>query len=137
MRQLALNESTLPLELDPSLPFVPTGLSVLPGELYRFEAQGKWRDWFVKCGAAGWGGGWLTRFSRMSGQPFFRLCGVVGRDDKAAFAVDLEEPWSVPPEVARESDPQLYLFANDLRCMYWNNHVDPTDPLTVTITRLA
>jgi len=137
MRQLAPGEPNPPIEVDPGKLFVPTDLSVSPGERYGFKAEGKWRDLFRKSGAEGWGGGWLTRFARVPGQPFFRLCGAVGRDDESAFAVDLTHPWTVPDAVSTSSDRQLYLFANDLCFMYGNNHAIPDDPLRVTITRLA
>lgn len=133
MTRLALGESRS-LAVDPRECYMPTEVTVAPGERYGFTATGQWRDWYKTCGPEGWGGGWLTRFSRLPGQPFFRLCATLGKDDDTAFAVDTTQPWTAPPGVP--ADSQIYLFANDLRGMYWNNRTVPDHPLTVTITRL-
>jgi|GEM_PF-317562 len=136
--QLAHSESTT-LEVDPRKCHVPTGINVQPGERYTFTAAGKWKDWFVTCDHRGWGSGWPLRFNRVKGQPFFRLCGSIGKDDRAAFAINTTQPWTVPDTPPPDGDDQLYLFANDHPWMYWNNRTlteDKGGPMRVTITRL-
>ena len=139
MRQLACNE-TLLLEVNPRDRLVSTGLRLQPGERYNFSAGGSWLDWKTKCGPEGWRGGWKERFCRVPRQPFFLLCGAVGRDDRHTFPIGAGRQWEVPADVAELDDYQLYLFANDWPFMYFNNHPlgpDQGGPLWVNITRLA
>ncbi len=139
-RALAPGDPPLALTVDPRRHYAPTGLPVRPGERYRFAASGKWRDAAKLCGPEGWGGGWLKRWARLPGSALFRLCGSIGRDDAQAFAIGSALDWTVPAAAAGAADPALYLFANDWRRMYWNNHPATTaegGPLRVTITRLS
>jgi hypothetical protein len=133
--------ATLNLVVDPRPFFVPSGIYVAPGERYRFVASGKWRDWFRRIDADGWSCALLHWRNRVPGQPFFRLCGCVGTDDRQAFAIGSERPeWIVPDAVAVQADRQLYLFANDWPCMYANNRAlgeAEGGPLRVAIQRLA
>ena len=138
LRRLASGEA-LTVAVDPRLRYQPTGLGVRPGEQYVLAASGKWRDGFKICGPAGWGSGWLTRFNRLPRQPFFYLCGCLGRDDRQAFPIGVTREWSVPAAIPGPDDSRLYLFANDWPMMYWNNKaLDETEggPLSVTITRV-
>jgi hypothetical protein len=132
--------ATLRLAVDPRPLFVPSGIYVAPGERYRFAAAGRWRDWFRNVDADGWSCPWLPRHNRVPGAPFFRLCGCVGTDDRLAFAIGRALPeWRVPDGVAALPDRQLYFFANDWGCLYFNNHaLDAAagGPLRVEITRL-
>ena len=64
----------------------------------------------------------------------------MGRDDRNAFAIGAGLEWTVPDTIAGLPDRGLNLFANDWRCMYFNNRELPPEqggPLTVVITRLA
>lgn len=127
------------LTVDPRQPFVPTGLLVSPGERYRFSAVGLWKDWWRKCDADGWPGGVLQHFNRLPGERFFLLCACIGTDESTAFAIGKLRDWSAPDSVAALRDRQLNLFANDWRCMLFNNHAlpPPEGPLTVTITHIV
>lgn len=130
---------SLTIDVDPGLLHVPTGIAVRAGEQYSFSATGKWKDWYIVCDHRGWGRGWFTRLPRVPGQPFFRLCGCVGKQDGGAFAIDMTRPWTVPDIRPSEDDTQLYLFANDIRWMYWNNRVLPKEqggPMRVTVARV-
>jgi tetratricopeptide (TPR) repeat protein len=135
---LAPTESTC-IEVDPSRMHVPTHLALRAGQTYSFAVSGKWKDWLVVCDHQGWGSGWLTRFNRVKGHPFFRLCGCIGQHDKNAFVIDTSQPWTVPNSLAPDDDCELYLFANDHRWMYWNNRIlteAQGGPLRVTIARI-
>lgn len=140
MTELAVRTSLL-VAVDPQKLFVPTGLLVSPGQHYRFTATGLWRDGGKTVDADGWICRPLQSFNRLPGAHFFVLRGCVGVDVANAFAIGKEKPaWSVPETVANLPDRQLHLFANDWRCMYFNNHAlsaDEGGPLKVTITRLA
>lgn len=130
------------LSVDPRARFVGTGLKLAAGEHYAFQASGKWRDGLAKtCGPEGWRNRLLARFNRLPGQPFFLLCGCLGRDADGAFGIGAElADWRVPDAAATAQDPELCLFANDWPWMYWNNHdLDESQggPLRLRITRLA
>jgi hypothetical protein len=142
LNQLAVGESKV-IEVDPGLHNFPTGLKVENCEHYAFEAAGCWRDWFITCGPKGWGAKWnpLTVFNRQRFQPFFVLCGNVGKNDEHAFSIGEECSWAVSQIGKDLDDSQLYLFANDWYCAYGNNKkaldTDDCHPLRVTITRLS
>lgn len=129
------------LTVNPKELYVPTGIELHPGQHYAFAASGKWRDWCKDCDADGWGAGLAARWNRVAGERFFLLCGTLGRDDRLAFAIGSDRPdWCVPDEVAAFPDRQLYLFANDWRWMYFNNHEldeEHGGPMRVRITRLS
>lgn len=138
MSELQVAQSST-VEVNPAEFNVPTGVCVQVGQQYSFSVSGKWKDWFFVCDHLGWGHGLITRLSRVPGEPFFRLCGSVGKDDRAAFAIDTTRPWTVPVRTSAADDSQLYLFANDIRLMYWNNcALDKAQggPMLVTISRL-
>lgn len=140
LTSLAETESIV-VKVNPSVLHYPTGLIVEADEQYTFQAEGHWLDWFKSCGPNGWGPkrNPLAFFNRKRLKPFFLLCGNVGRDDDHAFCIGENYKWTVPPEVKDLEDRQLYLFANDWYCMYWNNKPLPKErggPLKVTISRL-
>jgi len=130
------------ITVDPRERYFPTGIEVKPGERYGFSAVGEWIDWTKRCDHTGWdepGYRWFKRFNRVKGERFFRLCACIGKHDRHAFAIDVNQPWDVPRDIDTAGDTQLYLFANDLPSMYWNNRkLKPEEgvPLQVTITRL-
>lgn len=130
------------LAIDPRPLFVPSGIVVAPGERYRFTAHGRWRDGFkfFTVDADGWRCPLLVRGNRLRGEPFFKLCGCVGTDDRQAFAIGTHLEWSVPDAIANLPDRQLHFFANDWASMYFNN-IALTEaeggPLTVEIIRIA
>lgn len=140
-QSLKVNEF-IKVEVDPRKFYVVTNLRMKPGEKYYFQASGKWRDWFLQpCGPEGWGPWWnpLAIANRKRWQPFFVLCGSIGRDDSHTFTIGKDLPWAVPDEVETLEDSDLYLFANDWLCGYWNNKAlseQEGGPLIVTITRL-
>lgn len=131
---------SITLDVDPCTLYTPAGIKVQPGQSFSFTANGKWKDWFIPCDYRGWGGGWLTRFARVKGQPLFRLCASIGKDDCTAFPVDTSQRWTVPDSLPPDGDRQLFLFANDLRWMYWNNRAlgeAEGGPLRVSMKRVA
>ena len=122
-----------------------TGIEVEVGAEYFFLAEGCWKDWFIRCGPDGWGPKWnaFTYKNRIKGQPFFRLCGNVGKsnDEDLMFSIGDKNRWSVPEKVQQLEDRELYLFANDRPTdfAYKNNKAIEADhggPLRVTIYRL-
>jgi hypothetical protein len=131
-------QETVSRPVTPTELFVPTHIEVAPGERYAFVARGLWRDAVLTRGPNGWTSP-LKRWNRLRGQPFFMLCGCIGTDEATAFPIGERCDWFVPP-IDAGVDHHLHLFANDWRCMYWNNHDLPPEkggPLTVSITRIA
>ena len=129
------------IEVDPRNRNFPTGIEVEANARYFFLAKGCWKDWFIGCGPNGWGSRWnpLAYNNRIMWQPFFLLCGNIGKDDSLAFSIGDKHTWRVPPAINELDDRQLYLFANDWKNKYTNNkplESDQGGPLKVTIYRL-
>lgn len=104
-----------------------TGILVTAGQSIRVEASGEWTDWSVVTTAAGYEKILLRPFAplrRVRSAPWFSLCGSVGASDAHLFAFEADGT-----TVAPASGP-LYLFANDIWFMYWNNK----GSLLVTVT---
>lgn len=140
-RQLAIGES-VEVTVNPKIKYVESGLLVSVGEDYSFSACGLWKDGHKICDAKGWSDGLLRifmRFNRFPNHPYFLLCGVVGRDERHAFPIGVQKEWTVPANLGGESSGCLYLFANDIPFMYFNNReLDESQggPLLVVITRI-
>ncbi len=128
------------IEVDPRKLHVPTGIILKPGQRYAFTAIGEWGDWIKTCDHRGWHHGWMTRCARVKDASLFQLCGAIGKNDRNLFAIDTSQTWAVPDVLLADGDQQLYLFANDLRIMYFNNRELPPEedgPMRVTITRVV
>ena len=127
--------TALTVEVDPANYYYSTEVDVVAGEKYSLLATGKWKDLFRLCDATGWQSKLLQRFNRLPEQPFFLLCGSVGKSDTFAFVIGKELEWTVPDT----ANGELYLFANDWPFMYWNNcAASPSEggPMIVRITRI-
>lgn len=105
-----------------------TPVIIEPGMEYLFVAEGCWADWFIGCGANGWGPDWnpLNYFNRIKWKPIFTLCGSVGaRGDEETrnFVIGAQGRWVAPSSLKAldEESRRLYLFANDWRSRYGNN----------------
>ena len=101
-----------------------TELLVSPGETYSIQPQkGRWVDWFIPSGPAGYHTPWTDRFKsklRNPRAPFFALMVTVGDDDAGSRVVATpEHPCLARFEPSKQGE--LTFFANDLRGWYWNN----------------
>jgi len=132
-------------KVNPSIRNFPAGIDVEADAEYFFLAEGCWKDWFIRCGPNGWGPKWkaFTYKNRVKGQPFFMLCGNVGKsdDEDLMFCIGDKNTWTVPEKVDELEDRQLYLFANDwpTDSAYENNkelEADQGGPLKLIIYRL-
>ena len=126
------------IEVDPRPFFVPSGISLVPGERYGFAASGLWMDSWKVCGPAGWKLWIAQHFNRLPGAAFFCLCGCPGESLGQAFPIGEGGEWTVPSDVT--AGTELQFFANDWPCRYGNNHPLPPErggPLRVVVTRLA
>lgn len=108
-----------------------TGIALVPGR-YRFEAGGRWSDWFIRSGPEGYHALPLLFFERqrrVSGAPWMVLVGAIGHDDATAFVIGT----GVERDIAAAGE--LCCFGNDLPTMYWNNQGEVE--LTVTLLSLG
>jgi hypothetical protein len=139
MLTLNINETSPPIVVNPRDRFFPSGIEITPGAQYQFQAEGKWKDAWIVCGAEGWRSV-LTGLNRLPGQPIFSLCGTVGKNLDHVFHIGKDCDWGLSAEFVGLPDRQLYCFANDWPFMYWNNislSAKEGGPLCVTIKRLS
>lgn len=94
-----------------------TGIEVSVGERYRFSAEGKWWDAYIRCSANGYESRWLRRYEerrRMPKEKWFALIGAVDREAEG-FLIGCTRNWRCG------RDGEILCYANDLDSMYWNN----------------
>ena len=95
-----------------------SGVDVVAGERWRLVSSGEWTDWRIKCDAAGFDEPRLRLFEPLRRLPTAPWFGLVASIDKTrhTFTYVGREADLVPARSGR-----LYLFANDVAGMYWNN----------------
>lgn len=123
----------------PAEPYFPTGVMVTPGATYQIDAQGLWKDGWIKVGPEGWRGLLLEAGNRLRWRPFFLISGSIGQSDDHLFPIGRSRRWTAPSSLPQDSDRRLFLFANDWPGMLHNNRpVRDSDggPLRVTIRRI-
>jgi hypothetical protein len=131
---MATVPSVCPAEL-----YFPTSVLVTPGATYQIDAQGLWRDGWIRVGPNGWPGLILQAWNRLPWQPFFLLGGAIGPSEQHLFPIGRGRRWTAPSSLPQDANRQLYLFANDWRGMLHNNRVvadEEGGPMRVTISRL-
>jgi hypothetical protein len=140
-KHLSINEKQIVI-VDPTLHYSPTDLLVSSGEEYEFSATGKWADASIHCDANGWiKEGWyayLSRFNQLRSHPYFLLCGNLAKRESTNFAIGLQRTIQIQSYSKEEEPYELFLFANDLCLMYWNNRAldeDDGGPMRVSIQR--
>jgi hypothetical protein len=139
MKTLKIDEKLTIHDLNPKDTFISTDIMVSPHEKYAFSATGKWKDWFKTCDANGWQGfgtHWLRRFARVSNADLFCLCGSFNKSKEHVFKIGSQREYTVKPADCVQNSAELFLFANDIPWMYWNNQKDNNTPLDVMILRL-
>jgi hypothetical protein len=96
-----------------------TGIDLVAGRRYRFNAEGKWKDWFIECDADGFSNVVMNLSNwakRVRAAPWFRLIGAVDKN--------LDDPiiLGVTGEFVAPATGVLWAFANDAKFAYGNNH---------------
>src|SRR4051812_10379488 len=110
-----------------------SGVDVVSGQSFAFTVPGseRWTDWKTPCDADGYDSNQLMRpwetLRRVPGARWFKLICTIGRTIRSPIVVGSQLLDFLPPFPGR-----LYLFANDIPLMYWNNH----GMIAVRITRL-
>ena len=97
-----------------------TGIPLVSGQEYRFNAVGQWIDFYIQCDADGFRSPnplfWpLEPLRRMPHEPWFALIGAIDRKPETQFRIGKERTMIAP------ATGMLTCFANDVRHFYWNN----------------
>jgi hypothetical protein len=115
-----------------------TGVRLVAGQGYRFEARDEWTDFFIKRNADGFRSeeapffsrGLLKKHEERRRQPaenWFCLIGAIDREPRTAFRI------GTGTEYVAAHTGVLTPFANDEWSYYWNNW----GSLTLSVTRLG
>lgn len=107
-----------------------TGITLLAGQNYHFQATGQWIDWKNTCDADGYQSpNFLLKLCeglrRMPQAPWFALIGSIDKNNFFLIGTDTN---ITAPKTGR-----LYCFANDVIIAYGNNQ----GSLQLTVTRLT
>jgi hypothetical protein len=109
-----------------------SGIDVVSGQAFTFIVPGgeEWIDWKRPCGADGYASSYFLRpweiFRRVPKAKWFELIGTIGRSTRHPIVIGSKLLDFLPAYPGR-----LYLFANDVPWMYWNNK----GTIAVRITR--
>ncbi len=106
------------LEVDARLHWNDTGIDVTAGQRLRIIASGAWRDWKVETDADGFSRPHLKLAEPLRRAPsanWFQLCGSVDRRLDQVVLLGRDVSFSAP------ASGRLFLFANDVSWMHWNN----------------
>lgn len=109
-----------------------SGINVVSGQAFTFTVPAGeiWIDWKTQCGADGYESNRFSRqwerFRRVPNASWFQLICTIGRSLSSPIVVGSRLLNVFPPVPGR-----LYLFANDIPWMYWNN----SGMIAVRITR--
>jgi hypothetical protein len=113
-------------------PWNDSGVDVMSGQVFSFSVPSgeEWIDWQTPCGADGYGSTYFVRpweiLRRVPKAKWLQLIGTIGKSVKSPVIIGSKLLNFLPPFPGR-----LYLFANDLPWMYWNNR----GVIAVRITR--
>jgi hypothetical protein len=110
-------------------PWNDAQINVAKNQKLSIRASGQWMDAGQPYGPEGYDSRRLKAFEWLRRVPkarWFELIGCIDKRLDQCFVIGTE------PEVVAPAAGELYLFANDVRCMYWNN----SGYLTVEISRL-
>ena len=109
-----------------------SGVDIVSGQVFNFAAPAaeEWSRWRTRCNADGYSSTHLTRglgiFRRVPKARWLQLIGTIGKSIRSPVIIGSQFLEFLPP-----SPGQLYLFANDIPWMYWNNR----GMIAVRITR--
>jgi len=99
-----------------------SGVNVVSGQVFNFTVPGaeEWTHRRNRCDADGYSSTHLTRrleiFRRVPRAKWLQLVGTIGKSVRSPIVIGSQFLEFLPPSPGR-----LYLFANDLPWMYWNN----------------
>lgn len=106
------------LEIDARRHWNDTGLQITAGRAVRIIASGVWRDWMIETDADGFSRPHLRLAEPLRRVPtahWFQLCGTIDRRLDQVIILGGDVAFKAP------AGGRLFLFANDVSWMYWNN----------------
>jgi hypothetical protein len=125
--KLKINESATILIYSKKI-WNETNITIEVGEEYKFEAFGTWRDMvLLSCDADGYNCLYMMlykRWKRSKENNWFALIGSINQKDDFLIGKKWQKVF--------QQNGKLWCYANDLKCMYWNN----SGHLSLKITRL-
>lgn len=129
---LAMQNTNLPITIDSKLIWNDTGINLVAGQEYHFQATGQWTDWTITSNADGYESpNFLLKLSeglrRMPNSPWFSLIGSIDKAQDSFFLIGTNKQF-IAPKTGR-----LYCFANDVIIAYGNNR----DSIQLTVTSLT
>jgi hypothetical protein len=95
-----------------------TGINLVAGRKYHYQAIGKWKDWYFECDANGYSNTLMDLASLLKRVPtakWFQLVGAVDKD--ASHFIKLGSSGTFIAPVSG----RLWAFANDAWFAYCNN----------------
>ena len=95
-----------------------TNIEICEGEKYKFNANGKWTDFFVTKNANGYSNSYMQLFKkwkRSKEHPWFALIGTLNKNENELFLIGKNSSKQF------SKTGKLYFFANDAKMFYWNN----------------
>jgi len=95
-----------------------TGLDVPPQGNLHFVATGQWTDWYINTTPAGYEKASLKAVEHLRRLPsanWFALVGAFDKDLSTAFLIGEGRT------LVAEKGGRLFVFANDIAWLYWNN----------------
>jgi len=107
-----------PLLIDSRRRWNDSGIQLQAGQLYAYEAQGCWTDWWIQCSAEGYERCWLRplrRFRRYPSAAWFQLIASLDRRPECSWPLHGSGRFTAP------ASGRLWLYANDAPIAYWNN----------------
>jgi hypothetical protein len=95
-----------------------TGIDVVAGLTYSYEANGTWKDSTIECDANGFSRFFMDRFSFLKRTPSARWFQLVTSNDKqSAYTVVL----GTSGRFIAPASGRLWVYANDASFAYGNN----------------
>jgi hypothetical protein len=121
-----------PVTIDSIQVWNNTGITLLAGQKYHFQATGQWTDWKNTCDADGYQSPnfflkLCESLRRMPQAPWFSLIGSIDKDKNSFFLIGKDKNITAP------KTGQLYCFANDAIIAYGNNR----GSIQLTVTQIT
>jgi hypothetical protein len=95
-----------------------TGIHLIANHRYRYEAMGRWKDWYIECDANGYLNSLMDLLRCIKRRPsarWFQLIGII--DKNTAYVIDLGTSGTFTAPVSG----RLWAYANDAGFAYGNN----------------
>jgi len=104
-----------------------TNIEIQAGEEYKLEANGIWKDLFMKCDGDGYTSLYMSlynRWKRSRENNWFALMGSINQNND--FLIGKTN------QIVFKESGILFCYANDVKGFYWNNFGE----LSLTLTRI-